>query len=304
MRSADFFIETPASSPWGSTDSSTIELDEKLVTALRSGPINGENDVSACQGLLDLVHDELQAYGTSGGHRLTDEQMRLAIRTLEAVTQRLGIRLQVPFQDFTSFRSYWSRNGARNSWQARRDILEKLFEPARAKLAGLEGPTVGSRLPEQSLAHLQDPAAIQEQLWRIQRAIMDDPALAVGSAKELIESTAKVVLIERGLMIDDKADLPALVKDAQIALRLHPTSKAPGPDGSDAVKRILGSVSSVAIGVAELRNRGYGTGHGPAAARVGLRPRHAHLAVNAAVTWCQLMLDTLADTEAPWHNDV
>src|ERR1700752_2007259 len=72
-----------------------------------------------------------------------------------------------------------------------------------------------------------------------------------------------------------------------------------GPDGSDAVRRILGAVTTIANGLAELRNRGLGTGHGPVTARVGLGSRHAHLAVNAALTWCQLMLDTLADPEAP-----
>jgi abortive infection Abi-like protein len=58
----------------------------------------------------------------------------------------------------------------------------------------------------------------------------------------------------------------------------------------------------MALGIAELRNRGYGTGHGPARAPVGLRPRHAQLAGRAALTWCQLMLDTLADAEAPWQK--
>lgn len=124
----------------------------------------------------------------------------------------------------------------------------------------------------------------------------------MGSAKELIESTAKAVLSERGVVVDEKANLPALVKDAQQALGLHPSSTTPGPDGNDAVKRILGGLSSVAIGVGELRNREYGTGHGVAGVRVGLRPRHAHLAVNAATTWCQLMLNTLADPEAPWRR--
>jgi Abortive infection C-terminus len=153
-----------------------------------------------------------------------------------------------------------------------------------------------------SLAGLNDASAIREQLDRIQRAIADDPALAVGSAKELIESTAKVVLAERGLPVSDKADLPELVRQAQQALRLHPSSAAPGPDGTEAVRRILGGASTIAAGLAELRNRGYGTGHGAAGARIGLRPRHAHLAVNAAFTWCQLMLDTLADPDAPWRG--
>ncbi|WP_326951576.1 abortive infection family protein [Amycolatopsis sp. NBC_01307] len=75
---------------------------------------------------------------------------------------------------------------------------------------------------------------------------------------------------------------------------LHPSARTPGPDGSDAVKEILGSVTGVAIGVAELRNR-YGTGHGVAGPRTGLSTRHAYLAVNAAFTWCRLMLDTPAD---------
>jgi hypothetical protein len=162
----------------------------------------------------------------------------------------------------------------------------------------------GPRFAPSSLRNITDASAIRQQLTRIQHAVLDDPALAVGSAKELIESTAKVVLKERGQPVDDKDDLPALVRSAQQALGLHPSSKAPGPDGSDAIKKILGSVSGIAIGLAELRNRGYGTGHRPATAPVGLGPRHAHLAVNAAFTWCQLMLDTLADPKAPWRKDL
>ena len=79
---------------------------------------------------------------------------------------------------------------------------------------------------------------------------------------------------------------------------------APGPTPVRGIKRILGAVTTIANGLAELRNRGHGhgTGHGPATARVGPRPRHAHLAVNAAITWCRLMLDTLADPDAPWRR--
>src|SRR6266851_2673364 len=132
-------------------------------------------------------------------------------------------------------------------------------------------------LPEGALAKLRDPAAIEEHLDRIRRSMDSDPALAVGSAKELIESTAKVVLLERGLNWDErKDDVRALITKAQMALQLHPSTATPGPDGSDAVKKILGGAATVARGVAELRNRGYGTGHGPAGPRTGLGVRHAH----------------------------
>lgn len=157
-------------------------------------------------------------------------------------------------------------------------------------------------LPRMPLDGLRDPAAILDNLDRIHRSIAEDPAQAVGSAKELIESTAKTVLLEVGQAVNEKDNIATLISKAQQALALHPSSATPGPDGSDAVKRILGSVMGVATGVAELRNRGYGTGHGAAGERRGLHARHAHLAVNAAITWCRLMLDTLADPSAPWRT--
>ncbi|MGI5146854.1 abortive infection family protein [Plantactinospora sp. CA-294935] len=51
---------------------------------------------------------------------------------------------------------------------------------------------------------------------------------------------------------------------------------------------------------ASLRNEGWGAGH--AARRTGLRARHGYLAVGAAHTWCQVILDTLADPTAPWRT--
>lgn len=154
-----------------------------------------------------------------------------------------------------------------------------------------------------SLAGLRDPDAIIDNLDRIQRAADTDPALVIGSAKELIESTAKTVLSQLDRPVNDKDDVPQLVAQAQQALQLHPSTATVGPDGSDAVKKILGAVVAVTNGVAELRNRGYGTGHGAGAERQGLHPRHARLAINAARTWCELILDTLADTKAPWRAD-
>ncbi|XVU25325.1 abortive infection family protein [Actinoplanes sp. CA-054009] len=156
-----------------------------------------------------------------------------------------------------------------------------------------------ARLPK-SLGSLRQPDMILDSFDRIDRAIDNDPAQAIGSAKELVEATAKTVLDELGVTFDDKTvKLPWLIDTAQRELGLHPQSVAPGPDGSNATKRILGGLSSIALGLAELRNEGWGTGH--AARRPGLRPRHAHMAVGAAHTWCQVILDTLADSGAPWQ---
>jgi hypothetical protein len=160
----------------------------------------------------------------------------------------------------------------------------------------------GRRGAPASLGALRDPSAILEQFDRIERALPEDPAQAIGSAKELIEATAKTILLELNLPFDDAtAKLPELINAVQRALGLHPASVA-GPDGTEAVKRILGGLSSIALSVAELRNRGYGTGHAMVTRAPGLHARHAHLAVGAASTWCRLVLDTYTDSTAPWRK--
>lgn len=293
-----FVDEEDPLDPWGSSKST---LNEELLGKLIQGPAEGVSEGAAAMALLHLADNELRSYGTDSSNELRDPQIRLVLRALRATAARVGVTISLPFRDFSGFRSYWNRNNGQGSWQARRDMVDGFFAGAFDKLEDLEARGGAPELASSSLATLRDPAAILDNLNRIRRAISIDPAQAVGSAKELIESTAKVVLLERGQTVDDKADLPALVKDAQQALLLHPSQSTPGPDGTDAVKKILGGVSSIAIGVAELRNRGYGTGHGAAGERIGLGDRHAHLAVNAALTWCQLMLDTMADPKAPWQ---
>lgn len=307
MRSIDFFVEEQDPNwdingdPW----TTITRLDEGLLKAVRRAPLDSTSDVSVAAGLLDLVQEELESYGTSGGQQLDDRQIGLAIRALTSVTRRLGVPLELPFRDFTRFRDYWKRNGGHGSWQARRDMLEQWFEPARQALTRIEEQYDAGRpqLSEELIANLQDPAAIQELLGRVQRAIVDDPALTIGCAKELIESTAKAVLIERGKSVNESDDVPALVFQAQQALNVHPSSPLPGPDGTDAVKKILGGAVTVTAGLAELRNR-YGTGHGASGKRVGLTTRHAHLARDASITWCRFMLDTLSDPKAPWRRSM
>lgn len=192
----------------------------------------------------------------------------------------------------------------------------RITEPARDRIQRLfardgftfsdDGRSIGtplSPLVASSLDALTDPTVIEEHLDRIARAVEShDPAQAIGSAKELIESTPKIVLTHTGYEVTGREELPELVKLAQEQLHVHPTQAKAGPDGTGPVKKILGAASTIATGVAELRNAGFGTGHGGAAPRSGLGPRHARLAVNSARTWCEFILDTLADEGAPWRD--
>lgn len=158
-------------------------------------------------------------------------------------------------------------------------------------------------LAPEAVAALKDASALHEQMERLRRAASaEDPAGVIGTAKELVETTAKVVLGELGTAYDENWKFPKLIGEAQTALGLAPAKQVSGPDGTESVKRILGGAMNMVLGLDELRNAGYGTGHGQARARVGLHTRHARLAANAAITWCELMLDTLTDDRAPWRS--
>lgn len=189
-------------------------------------------------------------------------------------------------------------------WPHWRGRLRKLFGQDGYQISD-DGRITGGRsitIAPALLDHVDDPHAIREHLTRIERAVgHDDAAQVIGSAKELVETTAKVVLAFLGEPVPENADMPALVRLVHVRLQIHPNS-AEGPDGSAGVKKILGATTAIPNAVAELRNAGYGTGHGQSAARRGLSTRHARLVFNAARTWCEFVLDTLGDDRAPWRN--
>ena len=76
--------------------------------------------------------------------------------------------------------------------------LRKHLDEARAN-AGLQ-------IREDLIANLRDPAAIREHQpgFIVSASISRILPLAIGTAKELVESTAKTVLQERGFEVDDK----------------------------------------------------------------------------------------------------
>ena len=150
---------------------------------------------------------------------------------------------------------------------------------------------VFARLP---LAELRSPETIEEHLRRLESVGDSDPPLAISSAKALIEATCKHVLEELGESYNDMADIPALVKAVQKALKVHPETIAPTAKGRETIVRTLSNLSQVTIGLAELRNE-YGTDHGRTRSSSGMRPRHAHLAVGSAQTYCRFLLETLHD---------
>ncbi len=144
------------------------------------------------------------------------------------------------------------------------------------------------------LEQLRDPSAIEEHLVRLETTGDDDPVLTISSAKALVEATCKHVLEELDQDYDDRDKLPRLAKAAQRALKVHQEDVAPTKKGRDAILRTLSNLSHLVVGLAELRNE-YGPDHGRTRSTSGIGPRHAHLAVGAAHTYCRFLLETLRD---------
>jgi hypothetical protein len=125
------------------------QVDHELLVALRRGPAVVWDDRELGVALARLVHDDLEAFGTGGGAQLNEAEMRDALLALQAVARRIGLRdLDIPFRDYGSFKSYWLRNDAYGSWQARRDLLNAIFDPIHDRLIELESGIVQSSLPQ------------------------------------------------------------------------------------------------------------------------------------------------------------
>lgn len=136
-----------------------------------------------------------------------------------------------------------------------------------------------------------DANYVLQQITRMETSVENDPGLAIGTAKELLETVCKTILEERNITLEGNPDLPKLVKATAKELRLTPEDIPDEAKAADSIKRLLSNLATITNAVAELRNR-YGTGHGKSASSKGLGPRHAKLAVGAASTLAIFLVET------------
>ena len=136
-----------------------------------------------------------------------------------------------------------------------------------------------------------DASYVSQQITRMETAVNLDPELAIGTAKELVETCCKTILTETNTSYTKGDNLPKLVKLTVKQLSLTPLDISEEAKASDTIKRLLSNLASITQGITELRNH-YGTGHGKLSSNKGLQPRHAKLAVGAASTLAVFLLET------------
>lgn len=144
--------------------------------------------------------------------------------------------------------------------------------------------------------YLADSTALHDHIRRIEQSIESDPAQAIGSAKELVETAAKHVLQHCGEDPDAYDKFARLVKAAVARLDLPSEAIPEAKQGAQALAMLTGGLGQIAEGTAALRNL-YGTGHGRTRA-AGAEARHVRLVVGACATLTAFLLDTLEARKA------
>jgi hypothetical protein len=204
-------------------------------------------------------------------------------------------RDEIPAQ-VEAYNKYLLRDG----WKLVPDEMmsgHPIYESVRVSIDGSHATRSVTRVAE-----ALDAEHLRQQIRRMEGSIESDPSLAIGTAKELIETVCKGILAARGVPLDSGWDVPQLVKATSKTLGLLPDEMPQASKGIDYIRRVLQALPSVAGGIAELRNH-YGTGHGREPTSKGLQPRHARLAVGAAATLVTFLFETdLARPRQPGSN--
>lgn len=138
---------------------------------------------------------------------------------------------------------------------------------------------------------------ITQLISRMHSSIETDPELAIGSAKELLESVCKTILNDRKIAMAKDDTLQQLVKKTMKELKLDPDDMPHTTKAMDSIKPMLKSLGTIAHMMAELRGQ-FGTGHGKDARTKGLGPRHARLAVGAAASMAVFLHETYIERES------
>lgn len=151
----------------------------------------------------------------------------------------------------------------------------------------------GSRVVSRArtVADALDAGWMAKEIERLEHAVDRDPALAIGTAKELIETCCKTLLTKRGIEFTKSEDLGDLTKKVAKDLQLVPEGITDETKGANNIRLILRNLTQLTNNLAQLRGL-YGTGHGRDGQHRGLQPRHARLAVASAVAFIDFVAET------------
>lgn len=150
---------------------------------------------------------------------------------------------------------------------------------------------------KQEVKKLLSSAYIDQKITVMNDAIEINTPLAIGTAKELIETVCKSILKQKGITVDKDWEVAKLLKETTNSLDFKPKDAHEPDKAEKSIRQILGGISSAIQGVTELRNA-YGSGHGKEADFISLEAKFSRLIVGLVSSIVIFYLNTNgAETE-------
>lgn len=134
-----------------------------------------------------------------------------------------------------------------------------------------------------------DTAYVNGKIDLMNSAVNNSTDLAIGTAKDLLETACKSILKQKGIIYERSWDLNRLVRETTNQLDFKPNLADDPAAAERSIEKILRGLVNTLHGVAELRNA-YGTGHGKHADFIGLEPMYARLVVGIVAEIVTLLL--------------
>lgn len=239
----------------------------------------------------DIARDEDFTPSDSGARRCMVQQYyaTLDFSKWDDVRKFLGVYADALTSLEHQFQGYNGEYAKRTYSTMVAFIRKDGFEFKEGRLVAVGGLSAAGKLKEQAIK--VDAPYLLQQIERIENQTESDPRLAIGTSKELVETVCKMILADRGVVIDRKWELMELVKRTREELKLVADDVPDSAKAADTIRKLLGNLSAITQTLAELRNA-YGTGHGHDGRAKGLAPRHARLAAGAACVLAKFLFDT------------
>ena len=108
------------------------KINKTLLNKLAQGAHPKYSELDVAKALLALLKDDLIAFGTGGGNRLDNDDLRNVIRVTKVVLSRNSLpEFDLPFRDFDGFYDYWRREdmAGGGGWAKRRGYIQSKLDP-------------------------------------------------------------------------------------------------------------------------------------------------------------------------------
>ncbi len=207
---------------------------------------------------------------------------------LKFISEILNPTVREDYSEQTQLAAAFNRHLKRDGWELVED--ERInghpkYEPERT-VRRLNTSTQRIKAVAASL----NSSNLYEDLRRLERVGDTEPGEAIGLAKEIVESCCKLILDDRSVSYREKADIPELLKLLRKEIQIMPQGIDENAKAANEIREVLTSLGKIAHSLGIIRNA-YGKGHGRGRDFRSLEPRHARLAVGAASTFVDFVLN-------------